>query len=46
MEALRTFARTRLAGYKSPRQLVVVREIPRTASGKILNHQLRAELSS
>jgi acyl-CoA synthetase (AMP-forming)/AMP-acid ligase II len=46
LEELRAFARTRLAGYKTPRQLVVVQEIPRTASGKILKHQLRADLSS
>jgi acyl-CoA synthetase (AMP-forming)/AMP-acid ligase II len=44
LEELRAFARTRLAGYKTPRQLVVVPEIPRTASGKILKHQLKAGL--
>jgi acyl-CoA synthetase (AMP-forming)/AMP-acid ligase II len=46
LEELRAFARTRLAGYKTPRQLVVVQEIPRTASGKILKHQLKKELSA
>jgi acyl-CoA synthetase (AMP-forming)/AMP-acid ligase II len=44
LEELRAFARTRLAGYKTPRRLVLVAEIPRTASGKILKHQLRASL--
>ena len=46
LEDLRAFARGRLAGYKTPRQLVVVQEIPRTASGKILKHRLRADLDS
>jgi acyl-CoA synthetase (AMP-forming)/AMP-acid ligase II len=45
LEELRAFARTRLAGYKTPRRLVLVAEIPRTASGKILKHQLRADLA-
>ena len=40
-EALRSFARPRLAGYKLPRRVEVVPEIPRTASGKILKHRLR-----
>jgi acyl-CoA synthetase (AMP-forming)/AMP-acid ligase II len=44
LEELRAFARARLAGYKTPRRLVLVAEIPRTASGKILKHQLRASL--
>jgi acyl-coenzyme A synthetase/AMP-(fatty) acid ligase len=39
-------AGTRLAGYKTPRRLVVVQEIPRTASGKILKHRLRAGLGA
>jgi acyl-CoA synthetase (AMP-forming)/AMP-acid ligase II len=46
LEELRTFARTRLAGYKVPRRLEVVPVIPRTASGKIIKHHLKAELSS
>jgi acyl-coenzyme A synthetase/AMP-(fatty) acid ligase len=41
-----TPARTQLASYKTPRRLVVVQEIPRTASGKILRHRLRADLDS
>jgi acyl-CoA synthetase (AMP-forming)/AMP-acid ligase II len=45
LEELRSFARARLAGYKVPRRLVVVAEIPRTASGKIIKHQLKAELA-
>ncbi len=44
LEDLRAYARTRLAGYKVPRRLEVVAQIPRTASGKIIKHQLKAEL--
>jgi acyl-CoA synthetase (AMP-forming)/AMP-acid ligase II len=43
---VRAFAGTRLAGYKTPRRLVVVQEIPRTASGKILKRRLRAGLGA
>jgi len=46
LEELRTFARTRLAGYKIPRRLEVVPAIPRTASGKIIKHVLKTSLSS
>ena len=45
LDELRVFARTRLAGYKTPRGLVIVQEIPRTSSGKILKHRLRSDLS-
>ena len=45
LEELRTFARTRLAGYKIPRRLEVVPAIPRTASGKIIKHVLQADLA-
>ena len=45
LDELRVFARTRLAGYKTPRRLVIVQEIPRTSSGKILKHRLRSDLS-
>ncbi|HEX3751701.1 MAG TPA: AMP-binding protein [Streptosporangiaceae bacterium] len=44
LEELRTYARARLAGYKVPRRLEVVAEIPRTASGKIIKHKLKADL--
>jgi acyl-CoA synthetase (AMP-forming)/AMP-acid ligase II len=45
LEELRAFARARLAGYKVPRRLEVVAEIPRTASGKIIKHVLQADLA-
>ena len=41
-EALRTYAREHLAGYKVPRSVKFVDEIPRTGTGKILKRQLRA----
>lgn len=34
-ELLRTWARERLAGFKLPRRIVVVDELPRTATGKL-----------
>ncbi|MGE0066561.1 MAG: class I adenylate-forming enzyme family protein [Solirubrobacterales bacterium] len=40
-EAMRSFARERLAGYKCPKQFVAVDELPRNASGKVLKAQLR-----
>jgi fatty-acyl-CoA synthase/long-chain acyl-CoA synthetase len=38
---LETFCREHLAGYKVPRSHVVMAEIPRSASGKILKRELR-----
>jgi long-chain acyl-CoA synthetase len=35
------FARERLAGYKLPRSVDFVDDLPRTASGKVLKHELR-----
>ncbi len=37
-----TFAREHLAGYKSPRSVSFMAELPRTGSGKLLKRQLRA----
>lgn len=45
VEALRSYARSRLAGYKLPRRVEVVPDIPRTASGKILKHHLRNDFA-
>ncbi|HVV77291.1 MAG TPA: long-chain-fatty-acid--CoA ligase [Mycobacteriales bacterium] len=36
------FTRDRLASYKKPTALIVVSELPRNASGKVLKHELRA----
>lgn len=38
-------SREHLAGYKTPRAVVFVEELPRNAAGKVLKHQLRADLS-
>jgi acyl-CoA synthetase (AMP-forming)/AMP-acid ligase II len=35
------FCRGKLAGFKIPRRVEFVDKLPRTASGKILKHQLR-----
>ena len=40
-EELIAFARERLAGYKLPRSIVFVDELPRTPSGKVLKRELR-----
>ncbi len=36
------FARERLAGFKTPKTIVLVKELPKTGSGKILKTELRA----
>jgi acyl-CoA synthetase (AMP-forming)/AMP-acid ligase II len=41
-EELIAFARQRLAGYKLPRSVDFVEELPRTPSGKVLKRDLRA----
>ena len=35
------FARDQLAGYKTPKQVVFLEELPRTGSGKVLKRELR-----
>lgn len=39
------FCRENLAGYKKPRQVVFVEELPRNALGKVLKHEVRKDLS-
>jgi len=41
-EEIAAFAREHLAGYKVPRSVDFMDELPRTGSGKVLKHQLRA----
>ncbi|WP_285440912.1 AMP-binding protein [Streptomyces sp. ISL-36] len=41
--ALRAFVRARLVPYKSPRQIVFLDALPRTATGKLQRFRLRAE---
>ncbi|MEV0108571.1 long-chain-fatty-acid--CoA ligase [Nocardia sp. NPDC050799] len=43
---IEAFARTQLAGYKCPREIAVVAELPRNASGKVLKTELRAKYSA
>jgi fatty-acyl-CoA synthase len=42
LDALCSWARPRLAGYKLPAELVTVDELPRNANGKVLKKQLAA----
>jgi fatty-acyl-CoA synthase len=46
LSELADHCRTRLAGYKVPRKLVVRDNLPRNPSGKVLKRVLRAELES
>ena len=41
LDEVREYCRTRLAKFKVPRYLVVVDELPRTASGKVKKYELR-----
>lgn len=45
IEELREFARQRIAGYKLPRQLRVVEQLPRTATGKLQRGAVRKQLA-
>jgi len=42
-EELIAFARERLAGFKTPKTITFVKELPKTGSGKILKTQLRKQ---
>lgn len=44
-DALIAHCRDRLAGFKTPRRVEFVDELPRTASGKVRKHQLRHDLA-
>jgi long-chain acyl-CoA synthetase len=43
-EALRGWVRQRLSGYKTPRRVVVVDDLPRSQIGKVLRRQVRENL--
>jgi fatty-acyl-CoA synthase len=45
VDALRAFARSRLAAYKVPKHVTIVDDFPRTAAGKVQKHVLRRSLS-
>jgi fatty-acyl-CoA synthase len=40
------FARERLAGFKSPKSVLIAAELPKNASGKVLKRQLRESVTS
>ena len=42
-EELIDYARTLLAGYKIPRDIVFADELPRTSTGKVLKFELRKQ---
>ncbi|MDA0821177.1 MAG: AMP-binding protein [Proteobacteria bacterium] len=44
--AIIAFARERLAGFETPKRIVVVDEFPTTVGGKILKYKLRAALAA
>ena len=44
-EGVKGFLRDELAGYKKPRQVTFVDELPRNALGKVLKHEVREELT-
>jgi len=46
VDALLDWTRGRLAGFKRPREVVVVDELPRTASGKVQKHLLEGRRSA
>lgn len=45
VEALRAYARERLAAYKVPKHITLVADFPRTAAGKVQKHLLRTLLA-
>jgi acyl-CoA synthetase (AMP-forming)/AMP-acid ligase II len=45
LQEVQEFVRSRLAGYKIPRRLVVVDELPVLPSGKIDKKRLRADFA-
>jgi long-chain acyl-CoA synthetase len=42
LEELTAFSRERLAGYKVPRKMVILKELPRVHGWKLLRRELRA----
>ena len=43
VESVRAFCRERLAGFETPKRVVVIDDLPATVGGKVLKHRLRAE---
>jgi fatty-acyl-CoA synthase len=40
-DAVKTYVKENLAGYKAPRDVEFVEELPRTSTGKVLKRELR-----
>jgi acyl-CoA synthetase (AMP-forming)/AMP-acid ligase II len=40
------FCRQRLAGYETPKRIVVLDELPQTVGGKVLKYRLRERLTA
>jgi acyl-CoA synthetase (AMP-forming)/AMP-acid ligase II len=45
-DELIAFCRRRLAGYETPKRIVLVAELPQTVGGKVLKYRLREELGT
>lgn len=45
-EELLSFAHARLAGYKRPRSVAIVEQLPKSAAGKILRRKVRDQLAT
>ncbi|MBN1174743.1 MAG: AMP-binding protein, partial [Micromonosporaceae bacterium] len=43
-EAVRTWCRTHIAGYKIPRRIIVLEELPRSQVGKVLRRKVRDQI--
>ncbi|MBN9739147.1 MULTISPECIES: AMP-binding protein [unclassified Pseudonocardia] len=46
VETLRSYAKQHLAGYKVPKRFVAVEQLPKTTTGKIQKHELRARIDT
>lgn len=44
-QALRRFVRAELAGYKTPKKVSFIKELPRSPTGKVLKRQLKHDLA-
>jgi acyl-CoA synthetase (AMP-forming)/AMP-acid ligase II len=40
-DSVRAFCRERLAGFETPKRVVVIDDLPATVGGKVLKHKLR-----
>jgi acyl-CoA synthetase (AMP-forming)/AMP-acid ligase II len=45
-DTLRSYVRENLAGYKVPRVITILEELPRGGTGKVLRQELRARLGA